>query len=330
MADSKKTNDTLAGLSAETLRDALLKMYTIRFFEEKAEELYAMGKIHGTMHLSIGQEASAMGSILALKPDDFILSNHRGHGHCVAKGADLRLMMAEFFGKEVGYCRGRGGSMHIADVEGGNLGANGVVGGGLPVAPGVALGFKMQNNGKVIIVFFGDGASNEGAFHESINLASVWKLPVVYVCENNQYGMSMSVKRSTSVERISTRAIAYDIPGVTTDGNDLFDVYKAVKTAVDRARAGEGPSLIENLTYRWRGHSKSDRLRYRTKEELQEWMEKDPIRRLREKLIAEKVITTAEADTIEAKAHQIIEESVAFADAAEDPDPATIMEGVYA
>ena len=330
MADTKKTNEKLAGLSAETLRDALLKMYTIRFFEEKAEELYAMGKIHGTMHLSIGQEASAMGSILALKPDDFILSNHRGHGHCVAKGADLRLMMAEFFGKEAGYCRGRGGSMHIADVDGGNLGANGVVGGGLPVAPGVALGFKMQNNGKVIIVFFGDGASNEGAFHESINLAAVWKLPVVYVCENNQYGMSMSVKRSTSVERISTRAVSYNIPGVTTDGNDLIDVYKAVKTAVERARAGEGPSLVENLTYRWRGHSKSDRLRYRTKEELAEWMAKDPIKRLREKLIAEKVITETEADAVEAKAHQIIEESVAFAEAAKDPDPATIMEGVYA
>ncbi len=330
MADTKKVNEKLAGLSAETLRDALLKMHTIRFFEEKAEELYAMGKIHGTMHLSIGQEASAMGSILALKPDDYILSNHRGHGHCVAKGADLRLMMAEFFGKEAGYCRGRGGSMHIADVEGGNLGANGVVAGGLPVAPGVGLGFKMQNNGKVIMVFFGDGASNEGAFHESLNLSAVWDLPVVYVCENNQYGMSMSVKRSTSVERISTRAISYGIPGVTTDGNDLFDVYKAVKTAVDRARRGDGPSLIENLTYRWRGHSKSDRLRYRTKEELQEWMEKDPIKRLREKLIAEKVISADEAAAIEAKAHQLIDEGVAFAESAKDPDPATIMEGVYA
>jgi pyruvate dehydrogenase E1 component alpha subunit len=305
-------------------------MYLIRYFEEKAEALYAMGKIHGTMHLSIGQEASAMGAVLALQPDDYMLSTHRGHGHCVAKGADMNLMMAEFFGKEIGYCRGRGGSMHIADVDGGNLGANGVVGGGIPLAPGVGLSLKMQKTGKVCLTFFGDGAANEGAFHESLNLSAVWKLPVVYVCENNQYGMSMSVKRACAVERISQRAAAYDIPGVTVDGNDLVAVYTAVKEAVDRARAGGGPSLIENVTYRWRGHSKSDRQLYRTREEVKEWQARDPIKRLREKLMAADLFSETELDQVSAEAQQIIEDSVAFAEAAADPDPATIMEGVYA
>jgi len=325
----KKTID-FAGLQRDTLRDALCKMYLIRYFEEKAEALYAMGKIHGTMHLSIGQEASAVGAVLALNPDDLMLSTHRGHGHCIAKGADLNLMMAEFFGKAVGYCRGRGGSMHIADIDGGNLGANGVVGGGVPIAPGVGLSLKMQNTRKVCLTFFGDGANNEGAFHESLNLSSVWTLPVVYVCENNQYGMSMAFSRASSIERISQRAASYSMPGVTVDGNDLIEVYTAVKEAVDRARAGEGPALIENVTYRWRGHSKSDRQLYRTREEVKAWQERDPIRRLREKLMAGDVFSQTELDEVSAEAQQIIEDSVVFAEAADDPDPATIMEGVYA
>ena len=322
--------DVLAGLPPDTLRDALCKMYLIRYFEEKAEALYAMGKIHGTMHLSIGQEASAMGAVLALRPDDLMLSTHRGHGQCIAKNADLKLMMAEFFGKAVGYCRGRGGSMHIADVDSGNLGANGVVGGGVPLAPGVGLSLKMQKTGKVSLTFFGDGDSNEGAFHESLNLASVWTLPVVYGCENNQYGMSMAFSRASAVDRISKRAASYSMPGVTVDGNDLIAVYTAVKEAVDRARAGDGPSLIENLTYRWRGHSKSDRQRYRTREEVKEWQERCPIIRLRNKLVEAGLFTEAELDQVSAEAQQIIEDSVTFAEAAADPDPATIMEGVYA
>lgn len=329
-SSSRKKAEKLAGLDKSTLRNALNKMYLIRFFEERAEELYAIGKLHGTMHLSVGQEASAMGAILALNPDDYILSTHRGHGHCIAKGADPNLMMAEFFGKETGYCRGRGGSMHIADVDGGNLGANGVVGGGLPIAPGVGLSAKMQKNGKVILVFFGDGASNTGAFHESMNLSAVWDLPVVYVCENNQYAMSMPVKKGIAVDRISKRAAAYDMPGVTVDGNDLFAVYQAVKVAVDRARKGKGPSLVENFTYRWKGHSKSDRQLYRTKEEVKGWMEKDPILRLRKVLLAEKTFTEKELDMIKAEAKKAIEESVEFAEAAPEPDPATIMECVYA
>jgi pyruvate dehydrogenase E1 component alpha subunit len=332
MASKSKNSksNSWAGLEPETLREALCKMYLIRYFEEKAEALYAMGKIHGTMHLSIGQEASAMGACLALRPDDFMLSTHRGHGHCIAKGADLNLMMAEFFGKEIGYCRGRGGSMHIADVEGGNLGANGVVGGGIPIAPGVGLSLKMRKTNQVCLTFFGDGAANEGAFHESLNMSAIWKLPVVYVCENNQYGMSMSVKQACSVEQISQRAAAYNMPGVTIDGNDLIAVYTAVKEAVDRARVGEGPSLIENVTYRWRGHSKSDRQRYRTREEVKAWQARDPIACLRTKLLEADLFSEAELDQVSAEANQIIEDSVVFAEAAAEPDPATIMEGVYA
>ncbi|HUT21402.1 MAG TPA: thiamine pyrophosphate-dependent dehydrogenase E1 component subunit alpha, partial [Anaerolineae bacterium] len=242
-------------------------MYTIRAFEEMAEQLYTLGKVHGTMHLSIGMEASAVGAIAALRPDDLILSTHRGHGHCIAKGADLERMMAEFMGKETGYCRGRGGSMHIADVEGGNLGANGVVGGGLATAMGVGLGLKMQGSDRICLCFFGDGAANLGPFHESLNMAAIWSLPVVFVCENNQYAMSFSVKRAFAIDRISDRAAAYGMPGTTVDGNDLLAVREAVSEAVQRARGGGGPSLIENVTYRWRGHSKSDANRYRTQEE---------------------------------------------------------------
>jgi TPP-dependent pyruvate/acetoin dehydrogenase alpha subunit len=303
---------------------------SIRAFEEKAEELYTLGKIHGTMHLSIGMEASAVGAIAALRPDDLILSTHRGHGHCIAKGADLNLMMAEFMGKENGYCRGRGGSMHIADVEGGNLGANGVVGGGIATAMGVGLGLKMQVRDQVILCFFGDGAANLGPFHESLNMAAIWRLPVVYVCENNQYAMSFSVKRAFAIERISDRAAAYGMPGVTVDGNDLMAVYEAVGQAVARARAGEGPSLVENLTYRWRGHSKSDANRYRTREEIEAWQLKCPIVRFRARLIEAGELTEEEAAQIEHQARAAIDAAVAFAEDSPEPDLETIEEGVYA
>jgi pyruvate dehydrogenase E1 component alpha subunit len=322
--------DTWAGLSPQTLHEALRSMHLIRCFEEKAEQLYALGKVHGTMHLSIGQEASAVGACLALRRDDYILSTHRGHGHCLAKGADVNLMMAEFMGKAVGYCRGRGGSMHIADVDSGNLGANGVVGGGIPVSVGVGLGLKMQKTDKALICFFGDGAANGGGFHEALNMAAIWQLPVVYVCENNQYAMSMSVKRSFAVERISLRAAGYGIPGVTVDGNHLIAVYSAVRAAVERARRGEGPTLVENLTYRWRGHSKSDRQRYRTRDEVKEWQDKDPITRLRARLIEAGLFDAAVLDQVAADACKAIEQATIFADAAAEPDPATIMDGVYA
>jgi pyruvate dehydrogenase E1 component alpha subunit len=317
-------------LSKETMRELLRQMMSIRAFEEMAEQLYTLGKIHGTMHLSIGMEASAVGAIVALRPDDLILSTHRGHGHCIAKGADLNLMMAEFMGKENGYCRGRGGSMHIADVEGGNLGANGVVGGGIATAMGVGLGLKMQKRDQVVLCFFGDGAANLGPFHESLNMAAIWRLPVVYICENNQYAMSFSVKRAFAIERISDRAAAYGMPGVTVDGNDLLAVYEAVGQAVARARAGEGPSLVENLTYRWRGHSKSDANRYRTREEIESWQQKCPIERFRAYLIEAGDLTEAEAARIERRAYAAIDEAVAFAEASPEPDLETIEEGVYA
>jgi TPP-dependent pyruvate/acetoin dehydrogenase alpha subunit len=311
-------------------RDLLRQMYTIRAFEEMAEQLYTMGKIHGTMHLSIGMEASAVGSVAALRADDLVLSTHRGHGHCIAKGADLNRMMAEFMGKEAGYCRGRGGSMHIADVQGGNLGANGVVGGGLATAMGVGLGLKLQARDQVCLCFFGDGAANLGPFHESLNMAAIWKLPVVFVCENNQYAMSFSVKRAFAIERISDRAAAYGMPGVTVDGNDLVAAYEAVSEAVGRARAGGGPSLVENLTYRWRGHSKSDANRYRTQQEIDEWKGKCPIVRFRAQLIADGTLTEGEADQVEKDAYAAIDAAVVYAEASPEPDVATIEDGVYA
>ncbi len=317
-------------LSAARKRELLRQMYTIRAFEERAEQLYALGKVHGTMHLSIGEEASAVGSIAALRPDDLILSTHRGHGHCIAKGADLNRMMAEFLGKETGYCRGRGGSMHIADVAGGNLGANGVVGGGLPISVGVGLALRMQKRNQIVLCFFGDGAANNGAFHESLNMAAIWKLPVVFVCENNQYAMSLSVHRAFAIERISDRAAAYGMPGVTVDGNDLLAVYQAVSSAAQRARANQGPTLVENVTYRWRGHSKSDANRYRTREEIEAWKQKCPIRRFRARLIEEGVLTEEEADRLEQEARQAIDAAVAFAEASPEPSLDTLEEGVYA
>jgi len=316
--------------SPETLKEALHKMYLIRRFEEGAEESYTRGLIHGTMHLSIGQEASAMGICLPLAEDDMIGSTHRGHGHCIAKGADIGRMFAEFFGKETGYCKGRGGSMHIADVSKGNLGANGIVGGGIPIAVGAALSAKKQKNGKVVISFFGDGANNEGAFHEALNMASIWKLPVVFVCENNGYGMSTSTKRSTAVENIADRAAGYNMPGIIVDGNNLSDVAEAAHEAIERARRGEGPTLIENKTYRLRGHSKSDRNRYRTKEEIEDWTNnRDPIARFEAELKEYGFITDAEVETIRATVEKEIAEAIEFAKNSPSPDLSNLTRDVY-
>lgn len=317
-------------LTPERLRSALQQMMRIRAFEEMAEQLYMRGLVHGTMHLSIGQEASAVGAVLALEPQDYILSTHRGHGHCIAKGADLGRMMAEFMGRETGYCRGRGGSMHIADVDGGNLGANGIVAGGLPIAVGVGLSMQLQGLPRVCLTFFGDGAANEGAFHEALNVAAIWRLPVVFFCENNNYAMSMAVRDAFPTELISQRAAAYNLPGVTVDGNDLHAVYAAAAEAVARARSGHGPTLIEARTYRWRGHSKSDRNLYRTQQEIAEWKERDPITRLRARLIADGVLGAAEADAMLAAVHEEIAAAVAFAEASPEPDPAALEDEVYA
>lgn len=316
--------------SAEQLREVLHKMHLIRRFEEGAEDAYTRGLIHGTMHLSIGQEASAMGICMPLKPDDQITSTHRGHGHCIAKGAKVDRMFAEFFGKTTGYCKGRGGSMHIADVSAGNLGANGIVAGGIPIAVGAALSAKMQKNGKVVICFFGDGANNEGAFHESLNMAAIWKLPVVFVCENNGYGMSTSTARSTAVANISERAVAYAMPGVTVFGNDFSAVAEASTEAVERARRGEGPSLIETKTYRHRGHSKSDRNRYRTKEEIEEWKAlRDPISLFETELKQFGIMDDAGIASVRDAVEAEIAAGIAFAKDSPLPSTADVLNFVY-
>ncbi len=320
----------LENLSKETLSKALKVMYLIRFFEEKAEELYMQGLVHGTMHLSVGQEATATGAIFALNPEDYIVSTHRGHGHCIAKGADIRFMMAEFLGKETGYCRGRGGSMHIADIEGGNLGANGIVGSGIPIAVGAGLAIKLRKENRVVLCFFGDGAANTGAFHESLNMAAIWHLPVIFLCENNLYAMSTHVSRAFPIENIADRASAYGIPGIVVDGNDFFEVYKATKIAADRARQGEGPTLIECKTYRWKGHSRGDPQRYRPKEEIDAWKRKDPIARFKNILVTKGIITEIEALEIEEEAKKLIEEAVRFALESPEPSPINIEQEVYA
>jgi pyruvate dehydrogenase E1 component alpha subunit len=318
-----------AQFTSEQLKEALRRLCLIRRFEEGAEEAYMRGLIHGTMHLSIGQEASAVGSTMALRKTDYITSTHRGHGHCIGKGADPKLMFAEFFGKEEGYCRGRGGSMHIADVESGNLGANGIVAGGIPIAVGAALAIKKQKRDDVALCFFGDGATNEGAFHEALNMASIWKLPVIFVCENNKYGMSVSTERSMAVANVADRASAYNMPGVIVDGNRIEDVAEAVLTAIARAREGQGPTLVECKTYRTRGHSRSDRNRYRTKEEIEEWKLRDPIGHFEAELVANGIATTDEVAAIFAAADAEIAAGIEFARNGTDPSPDEVTRDVY-
>jgi pyruvate dehydrogenase E1 component alpha subunit len=320
----------LAELPPERLAWMLQKMCEIRYFEEKAEELYTRGLVHGTMHLSIGQEASSVGSIAALGVDDLIIHHHRGHGHTIAKGADITLMMAEFLGKEAGYCRGRGGSMHIADLPGGNLGATGVVGSGIPTSVGIALALKMHRSSQVLLSFFGDGAANLGEFHEALNMASIWQLPVVFICENNQYGMSGPVQKMSSARPLSIRAVAYDMPGQTVDGNDVLAVYQVVQAAVQRARAGEGPSLIENLTYRWRGHSKSDRNVYRTQEEIESWKKRCPILHFKRALAKAGVMGDDQLAAIDSQAKATIDRAAEEALTFPEPSPDNLEAEVYA
>jgi acetoin:2,6-dichlorophenolindophenol oxidoreductase subunit alpha len=304
-------------------------MHRIRRFEEAAEDGYIRGLSYGTMHLSIGQEATAVGVCMPLTDADRITSTHRGHGHCIAKGAELKPMFAEFLGRESGYCKGRGGSMHIADPARGNLGANGIVGGGLPIAVGAALSAKKRRAGTVVVAFFGDGANNEGAFHEALNLASIWKLPAVFVCENNQYAMSTAVSRSTAVANVADRASAYAIPGVIVDGNDFAAVAEASFKATDGARAGEGPTLIEAKTYRTRGHSRSDRNRYRSREEIEAWKARDPIARFEAEIVALGLASAAQVAEIGAEVEREMADAVAAASASPWPSPADILRDVY-
>lgn len=317
-------------ITDEKLKDLYKEMWLIRYFDEKVDQFFAKGLIHGTTHLCVGQEASAAGSIAVLEPKDKIVSTHRGHGHCISKEGDVNKMMAELFGRETGYCKGKGGSMHIADVEKGNLGANGIVGGGIPLAVGAALTSKMKNEQYVVLCFFGDGASNEGSFHEAVNLAAIWDLPVVFICENNQYGMSGPVKDMTRVEHIADRAAAYGIPGKIVDGCDMVEIMNEVDEAVRSAREGNGPTLIEMKTYRWKGHSKSDAKKYRTREEENEWRAKDGIKRFKEKLLEAGVLTEDEAKALQEQAKQEIEEAVQFAEASPEPSIDTLEEDVYA
>lgn len=317
-------------ISRDKMLWMLRKMLEIRRFEEKVDELFKANLMWGTCHLYIGEEATAVGACAAIEEKDYITSTHRGHGHCIAKGGDLNKMMAELLGKETGYCRGRGGSMHIADVESGNLGANGVVGGGIPIATGAALSSKMKKDGRVTLCFFGDGASNQGVFHESLNLASIWKLPVVYICENNQYGMSVPVQKASAVVDIAEKSRAYNIPGEIVDGNDVLSVYAVVKKAVERARKGEGPSLIECKTYRWMGHSKSDANVYRSKEEIKSWKEKCPIRRFEGYLINNRVASEQEIEKIKREVEEYIQKAEEFALKSPEPSIDGISDGVYA
>ena len=304
-------------------------MARIRAFEFKALKLFEENKLRGSVHLYIGEEAVASTVCSRLTNDDYIASTHRGHGHCIAKGARLDLAMAELMGKATGYCKGRSGSMHIADFTQGNLGANAIVGGGIPIAVGAALSAKMQKQDRIAVSFFGDGASNEGTFHESLNLASVWKLPIIFVCENNGYGISVPTWQSTSVENISERAKGYNMPGETVDGNDVEAIDAAFERALKRAKDGEGPSLIECKTYRWMGHWTGDPQTYRTREEVEEWKRRDPMKRWRERLIAEGLYTEAELDDMLKAADEETEAATQFALNSPNPDPAHVLDDVF-
>lgn len=310
--------------------EMLKKMLEIRKFEEQVDQFYMKGEVHGTGHLYIGMEATAVGSILAIKKDDLITSTHRGHGHCIAKGADLKLMMAELLGKATGYCKGKGGSMHIADISLGILGANGIVGGGIAIATGAALAVKETGSGQVVLCFFGDGATNQGVFHESLNMASIWKLPVLYIIENNKYGMGFPVTKAVNIDTLSKRACSYGIKGLTIDGNDVVGVYNTVDKLSGEMRNGEGPVLLECLTYRWKGHSRMDAERYRTKEELEEWKTKCPIKRFKKYLIEKNIAGQEEIDSIEDEVRQEIDSACSFAVESPFPNPEEALEDVYA
>lgn len=306
------------------------KMNEIRDFEETAWTLFTENKLRGSVHLYTGEEAVAASVCAQLTDEDLIASTHRGHGHCIAKGAELDRALAELMGKATGYCKGRSGSMHIADFTKGNLGANAIVGGGIPIATGGALGLKMQNKPNVAVAFFGDGASNQGTFHESINMAAVWKLPIIYVIENNQFGMTVPVEQSTSVKDISVRGAAYGIPGVTVDGNDVVAVYEAFATAKERALKGEGPSIIECKTYRWRGHWTGDPEVYRTREDVEWWKaNKDPIKNFGEYLVKNKLAAKKELAEIDKAAADKMAAAVEFAMNSPEPDPAHVLDDVF-
>ncbi len=319
-------------LSHSQLADMYYRLWLIRYFDESAKRLYQQDRIRGTTHSYVGQEAVAVGACAALRPDDYITSTHRGHGHCLAKGGDPRRMMAELLGKATGYCKGKGGSMHIADLDLGILGANGIVGGGIGIATGAAYSADLRGSGQVSVCFFGDGASNQGILMEAANMAALWKLPVIYLCEQNQYAQFSPCRPFIAVERIELKAQAFGLPGLTVDGNDLLAVYEAVSQAADRARHGEGPTLLVAQTYRIEGHTVGDPLTYRPKEETEAWKspERDPISRFGRYLVTEAGFAADELEALRQKAEGEIEAAVEFAIASPDPEIAALWEDVYA
>jgi len=310
--------------------DMYRTMLEIRHFEEKVFDLYGQNLVPGTIHLYAGQEAVAVGVCANLRKDDYITSTHRGHGHCIAKGARLDKTMAEILGKKTGYCKGKGGSMHIADFGIGMLGATAVVGAGIPIAAGAGLSIKLRGTDQVVACFFGEGASNQGTFHEGINMAAVWALPVLFVCENNLYAMGTRQSRVMAIENVADRASAYGIPGTVVDGNDVLAVYEAAHEAVVRARQGKGPTLIECKTYRHKGHSRADPATYRPKEEVEKWLKRDPISRFKKRLLEEGFLTEKEANQIEEDVIRAVEDAVKFAIQSPYPTPEEALEDVYA
>ena len=314
--------------------DQLLQMYAgmlrVRLFEERVRELFANGRIPGFLHTSVGQEAVAVGVCAALRPDDYVLSTHRGHGHLVAKGGALRGLMAELYGKANGVCHGKGGTMHLADASVGYLGANGVLAAGCVLAPGVGLSIKHRKSGQVVVTFFGDGAANRGPFHEGVNLAALWTLPVVFVCENNRWASSTAHAVSAAGGSIAARAAGYGIPGESLDGNDVLAVWEATARAVERARRGEGPSLLEAHTIRWVGHFEGDGQAYRGKAEVEEGRRTDPIARLARVLEERKLLDSAHAVLIREGVVAEIEDAVAHAEASPLPAPHDALTDLFA
>jgi len=323
----------MENIEEEKLLDMYKKMVRIRKFEEKVEELHIKGILPGLKHLYIGEEAVAVGVISCLRKDDYIGSTHRGHGHLIAKGGDVKLMMAELYGKKTGYCKGKGGSMHIADINIGILGANGIVAANIPIVGGAALSSKMRKKDQVAVSFFGDGGANEGIFHEGLNLASVWKLPAIFVCENNFYAISTPQEKVTSVESIAKRASSYNIPGYSVDGTDVLEVYRVAKEAVARARKGEGPSLIECKTYRFKGHYVGEgqrELSYRSRDEVKRyWEKKCPIKKFKNYLIKENIFTQSFLEDIEKEVDKEIDEAVKFAEESPYPLPEEALEDLF-
>ncbi len=316
-------------LDKPLLLEIYRKMVAVRVFEETAADLFLKGQLPGFLHSYIGEEAVASGVCAHLTPQDMITSTHRGHGHAVAKGARLDMMMAELFAKKTGYCHGKGGSMHIADLDLGILGANGIVGGGIPIATGAGLALKLKGGDRVTVAFFGDGGSNTGAFHEGVNMAAVWNLPVVFVCENNQYAESTPREVHQRIKDVAQRAMAYDIPGVLADGMDVFDVYQKAGEAIDRARTGGGPTLVEAKTYRFMGHYVGDPQTYRSKDEVEQWKKRDPIAMFRTRVLEERKVTAAELDAIDAAIAKEMEQGVEFARQSPEPEIEAALQDIF-